>query len=59
MLIQMAISRSREYLADATGAQIAGTPDGLASALGKLGAYAKQISMKAEPSTAHGRVPTP
>ncbi len=53
MLIQMAISRSREYLADATGAQIAGTPEGLASALGKLGAYAKQIPMNAQPSTAH------
>jgi heat shock protein HtpX len=53
MLIQMAISRSREYLADATGAQIAGNPEGLASALGKLGAYAKQIPMKAEPATAH------
>jgi heat shock protein HtpX len=53
MLIQMAISRSREYLADATGAQIAGSPEGLANALGKLGAYAKQIPMKAQPSTAH------
>ena len=53
MLIQMAISRSREYLADATGAQIAGNPEGLASALGKLGAYAKQIPMKAQPATAH------
>lgn len=53
MLIQMAISRSREYLADATGARIAGSPEGLANALGKLGAYAKQIPMKAQPSTAH------
>jgi len=53
MLIQMAISRSREYLADATGAQIAGNPEGLANALGKLGAYAKQIPMKAQPATAH------
>ncbi len=53
MLIQMAISRSREYLADATGAQIAGNPEGLASALGKLGAYAKQIPMRAQPATAH------
>ena len=53
MLIQMAISRSREYLADATGAQIAGSPEGLANALGKLGAYSKQIPMKAEPATAH------
>ncbi len=53
MLIQMAISRSREYLADQTGAQIAGSPEGLANALGKLGAYAKQIPMKAQPATAH------
>ncbi len=53
MLIQMAISRSREYLADATGAQLAGNPDGLANALGKLGAYSKQIPMKAQPATAH------
>lgn len=53
MLIQMAISRSREYLADATGAQLAGNPEGLANALGKLGAYSKQIPMKAEPATAH------
>lgn len=36
MLLQMAVSRSREYLADATGAQIAGSPRGLASALGRL-----------------------
>ncbi len=53
MLIQMAISRSREYLADATGAQLAGNPEGLANALGKLGAYSKQIPMKAQPATAH------
>ena len=53
MLIQMAISRSREYLADATGAQLAGNPEGLANALNKLGAYSKQIPMKAEPATAH------
>jgi heat shock protein HtpX len=38
MIIQMAVSRSREYLADATGAQIAGSPEGLARALEKLGA---------------------
>ncbi|OQY42242.1 MAG: protease HtpX [Desulfobacteraceae bacterium 4572_87] len=53
MLIQMAISRSREYLADATGAQLAGNPEGLANALGKLGAYSKQIPMNAQPATAH------
>ena len=53
MLIQMAISRSREYLADATGAGFAGNPDGLANALEKLGAYSKRIPMQANPSTAH------
>lgn len=53
MLIQMAISRSREYLADSTGAALAGHPNGLASALAKLGAASKQIPMDANPSTAH------
>jgi heat shock protein HtpX len=53
MIIQMAVSRSREYLADATGARIAGTPEGLAQALEKLGAYSRQIPMAANPSTAH------
>lgn len=54
MLIQMAISRSREYLADRTGAQIAGGGDGLARALEKLGAYAGGARpMEASPATAH------
>ena len=53
MIIQMAISRSREYLADATGAGFAGTPEGLARALDKLGRYSKKIPMNANPSTAH------
>jgi heat shock protein HtpX len=53
MIIQMAVSRSREYLADATGARIAGGPEGLARALEKLGAYSKRIPMQANPSTAH------
>jgi heat shock protein HtpX len=53
MLVQMAISRSREYQADATGAQFAGHPGGLANALGKLGDYAKRRPMHANPSTAH------
>jgi len=53
MLIQMAISRSREYLADATGARFAGNPEGLASALEKLGAYSRRLPMDAHPSTAH------
>ncbi|SHJ30826.1 Heat shock protein. Metallo peptidase. MEROPS family M48B [Desulfatibacillum alkenivorans DSM 16219] len=52
-LIQMTISRTREYQADATGAQIAGNPKGLANALAKLGAYSGRIPMDAEPATAH------
>ena len=53
MIIQMAISRSREYLADSTGAGFAGNPEGLARALEKLGRYSKRIPMDANPSTAH------
>ncbi|MCG6893810.1 MAG: zinc metalloprotease HtpX [Desulfobacteraceae bacterium] len=52
-LIQMAISRSREYLADSTGARLAGGSEGLARALEKLGAYSRRIPMNANPSTAH------
>ncbi len=52
-LIQLAVSRSREYQADATGAQITGNPYALASALKKLDAYSKRIPMQASPSTAH------
>ena len=53
MMIQMAVSRSREYGAYETGARLVGYPDGLASALRKLDAAAKQIPMHASPSTAH------
>jgi heat shock protein HtpX len=53
MIIQMAISRSREYQADATGARLAGSSAGLADALEKLGAYSRQLPMNANPSTAH------
>ena len=53
MLIQMAISRSREYQADATGAHLAGNPEGLADALEKLGAASRRLPLKANPSTAH------
>ena len=53
MLIQMAISRSREYAADAGGAQIAGNPYGLADALRKIDAVAKQVPLDANPATAH------
>jgi heat shock protein HtpX len=52
-LIQMAISRSREYLADAGGAKISGKPYGLAGALEKLSRASQEIPMNANPSTAH------
>jgi heat shock protein HtpX len=52
-VIQMMISRSREFAADATGAQIAGTPYGLANALRKIEAVAKGVPMDANPATAH------
>ncbi|MGH7713997.1 MAG: M48 family metalloprotease, partial [Gemmatimonadaceae bacterium] len=51
-LIQLAISRQREFKADAVGAQIAGRPVGLANALRKLDAAAKQIPMQVEPAMA-------
>jgi heat shock protein HtpX len=52
-LIQLAISRSREYEADATGAAVTGNPYALARALQKLDEYSKRIPMQASPSTAH------
>jgi len=52
-LIQLAISRSREYEADATGAQITGNPQGLARALNKIDQWSKRIPMQASPSMAH------
>ncbi|MGQ9617791.1 MAG: zinc metalloprotease HtpX [Candidatus Aminicenantia bacterium] len=53
LLIQMAISRSREYQADASGAKISGNPFSLASALEKLHYYSKKIPLEAEPHTSH------
>ncbi len=53
LLIQMAISRSREYGADESGAQFAGNPYGLADALRKLQTMSARIPLKASPSTAH------
>ena len=53
MLIQAAISRSREYDADAGGAAIAGSPLGLVSALRKIEAESKAIPLDASPATAH------
>ena len=52
-LIQLAVSRSREYQADATGAHYTGNPYALASALQKLDAYSRRVPMQATPSTAH------
>jgi heat shock protein HtpX len=53
MLIQMAVSRSREYQADASGARLVGYPQGLANALRKLAAAKERLPLPASPSTAH------
>lgn len=51
-IIQMAISRQREFKADAVGAEIAGNPEGLAQALIKLDSYAKRVPMEVAPAAA-------
>ena len=53
MLIQLWVSRTREYQADASGAHYTGNPYALASALAKLDAYSRRVPMQATPSTAH------
>jgi len=53
MLIQMAISRTREFAADASAAKFTGTPDGLISGLRKLESWSQRIPMDASPATAH------
>lgn len=58
-LIQMAISRSREYLADAQGAAISGNPQSLASALQKLTTYNKQLPMDVNPASAQMYIVNP
>ncbi|NIA05076.1 MAG: zinc metalloprotease HtpX [Proteobacteria bacterium] len=58
-LIQMAISRSREYLADAAGAKICGQPKALASALQKLTAYNRQAPMQVNPASAQMYIVNP
>ena len=58
-IIQMAISRSREYLADAGGARISGRPYDLAGALTKLSRASKAVPMEANPSTAHMFIVSP
>lgn len=52
-LIQLAISRSREYLADETGAKLSGNPEYLARALEKLEAYSRGMRAEVNPATAH------
>ena len=59
MMIQMAISRSREFLADATGAKIAGNSLGLASALAKLARASEMVPLEARPETAHMFIVSP
>ena len=58
-LIQMAISRSREYLADATGAKICGKPTALASALKKLEEWNRRMPMNVNPATAQMYIVNP
>jgi heat shock protein HtpX len=53
MLIQAAISRQREFAADRRGAAIVGTPIGLAQALRRIDAAARQVPLDANPATAH------
>jgi heat shock protein HtpX len=59
MLIQMAVSRSREYLADSSASALTGNPEGLAKALEKLGYASGKIPMDARPETAHMFIANP
>ena len=60
MLLQMAISRSREFMADDYSAHLTGRPDMLASALARISGYNKEVPMRnAEPSTAHMMIINP
>lgn len=60
MLLQMALSRSREYLADAYAARLTGRPDMLASALQRIAGYNAEVPMRnAEPATAHMMIVNP
>jgi heat shock protein HtpX len=58
-LIQLAISRSREYEADHTGAEITGNPRGLASALQKIDQWSRRVPMQVSPSMAHMYIAQP
>ncbi len=59
MIVQMAISRSREYVADEGGASISGNPRYLSGALRKLDLASKQIPMDANPATSHMFIVSP
>jgi heat shock protein HtpX len=59
LLLQMAISRSREFEADRVGARLAGTPEGLTRALEKLHASAKRIPMNVHPAQAQAYIVNP
>jgi heat shock protein HtpX len=59
MLVQMAVSRSREYQADASGARFCGRPDSLARALEKISGTSKQIPLESTPATAHMFIMSP
>ncbi|MGE5285210.1 MAG: zinc metalloprotease HtpX [Actinomycetota bacterium] len=59
MMVQMAVSRSREYLADETGARFCGKPEALARALEKISNVSRQVPMQASPATAHMFIMSP
>jgi heat shock protein HtpX len=59
MLIQMAVSRSREYLADESGAKFCGKPLSLARALEKISGVSREVPMDATPATAHMFIVSP
>ncbi|HEY5998040.1 MAG TPA: zinc metalloprotease HtpX [bacterium] len=59
LLVQMAISRSREYLADATGARLAGSPEGLARALAKLAAAGRIVPTEGPAAASHVLIVSP
>lgn len=59
MLVQMAVSRSREYLADESGARFCGRPESLANALQKIAHASQRVPMQASPATAHMFIMSP
>jgi heat shock protein HtpX len=59
MIIQLWISRTREFQADESGARIAGTPHGLASALAKIASFSKRLYISPNPATAHMYIYSP